>query len=89
MFLLLFDEMITIGKHVNLTVEFACLVSHFSHVPFFATTCSVVHQAPLFMGFPRHEYWMGLPFPALGDLPDPRIKSMSPVALHCRQILYH
>ena len=23
------------------------------------------------MGFPRQEYWSGLPFPSLGDLPDP------------------
>jgi len=30
------------------------------------------------MGFPRQEYWSGLPFPSLGDLPDPRIEPMSP-----------
>ena len=23
------------------------------------------------MGFHRQEYWSGLPFPSLGDLPDP------------------
>ena len=28
-------------------------------------------QAPLSMGFPRQEYWSGLPFPSPGDLPDP------------------
>ena len=26
------------------------------------------------MGFPRQEYWSGLPFPPPGDLPDPGIK---------------
>ena len=26
-------------------------------------------QAPLSMGFPRQEYWNGLPFPLPGDLP--------------------
>ena len=26
------------------------------------------------MGFPRQEYWSGLPFPSPGDLPDPEIK---------------
>ena len=31
------------------------------------------------MGFPRQEYWSGLPFPAPGDLPDPGIESMSTV----------
>ena len=30
------------------------------------------------MGFPRQEYWDGLSFPSLGDLPHPGIKSMSP-----------
>jgi len=29
------------------------------------------------MGFPRQEYWYGLPFPSLGDLPDPGIKPAS------------
>ena len=28
-------------------------------------------QAPLSMGFPRQEYWSGLPFPSQGDLVDP------------------
>ena len=35
---------------------------------------TVAHQASLFMGFPRQEYWSGLPFPTAGDLPDPGIK---------------
>ena len=30
------------------------------------------------MGFPRQIYWSGLPFPFLGDLPDPEIKPESP-----------
>ena len=29
------------------------------------------------MGFSRQEYWCGLPWPPLGDLPDPGIKSTS------------
>ena len=29
-------------------------------------------------GFPRQEYWSGLPFPSLGDLPDSGIKPASP-----------
>ena len=35
---------------------------------------TVTHQAPLSMEFPRKEYWSGLPFLSLGDLPDPEIK---------------
>jgi len=31
------------------------------------------------MGFPRQEYWNGLPFPPPGDLPDPGIEPASPV----------
>ena len=30
------------------------------------------------MGFPRQEYWSGLPFPSPGDLPDPGIEPFSP-----------
>ena len=35
-------------------------------------------QASLSMGFPRQEYWRGLPFPSPGDPSDPGIKPMSP-----------
>ena len=44
----------------------------------FVTPWTVARQAPLYVGFPRQEYWSGLPFPSLGDLPDPRIEPMSP-----------
>ena len=39
------------------------------------TSWTIVHQAPLFMEFFRQEYWSRLPFPSLGDLPDPGVKS--------------
>ena len=35
-------------------------------------------QGPLSMGFPRKDYWSGLPFPAPGDLPNPGIEPVSP-----------
>ena len=42
------------------------------------TLCDLIaHQAPLSLGFPRQEYWSGLPFPSPGDLPDPGIKAVS------------
>ena len=44
----------------------------------------VAHQAPLSMMFPRQEYWSGLPFSPLGDLPDPGIEPMSLCLLHCQ-----
>ena len=41
------------------------------------------------MGFPRQEYWSGLPFPSPGDLPDPGIEPRSPALTGIgRQILY-
>ena len=46
---------------------------------------TAVHQAPLYMEYSRQEYWSGLPFPSLGDLPDPGIQHGSPAL---RQILY-
>ena len=36
----------------------------------FATLWTVTHQAPLFMGFPKQEYWSGLPFLSPGALLD-------------------
>ena len=33
----------------------------------------------LSMGFPRQEYWSGLPFPPPGNLPEPRVKPVAPV----------
>ena len=50
---------------------------------------TVAPKAPLSMGFPRQEYWSGLPFPSPGDLPDPGIKLMSHVSCIGRQVLYH
>ena len=44
----------------------------------FAAPWTVARQAPLSMGFPREEYWSGLPFPSAGDLPDPGIEPASP-----------
>ena len=43
------------------------------------TPWTAARQAPLSMGFSRQGYWSGLPFPSLGDLPDPGIKPRSPV----------
>ena len=42
------------------------------------TPWTVAHQAPLSMGFSRHEYWSGLPFPSPGDLPNPGIEPRPP-----------
>ena len=46
----------------------------------FATPWTVARQAPLSVGFPRQEYWSGLPFPPPGDIPEPGIEPESPAA---------
>ena len=38
------------------------------------TPWTVACQAPLFVEFPRNDYWSGLPFPYPRNLPDPGIK---------------
>ena len=45
-----------------------------------ATLWTVAQQAPLSMGFSRQEYWGGLPFHFLGDLPILEIEPMSLVS---------
>ena len=42
------------------------------------TLWTVALQAPLFMRFFRQEYWNGLQFSILEDLPDPGIELVSP-----------
>ena len=39
---------------------------------------SLRHQMPLSMGFPRQEYWSGLPLPSPGDVPDRGMEPASP-----------
>ena len=51
-------------------------VKSLSHVQLLVTPWTVAYQAPLSMGFPRQEYWSGVP------LPSPR---MSPGTCHLRE----
>ena len=54
---------------VCVCVSFSCVL-----VPLWTVTC----QAPLSKGFPRQEFWNGLPFSSPGDLPNPEIIPRSP-----------
>ena len=64
-------------------------LAYFSTV-FCVLSCSVVSDSLqphglyparlLCHGFPRQEYWSGLPFPPPGDLPNPGIKPASPLS---------
>ena len=49
-----------------------------SHVRPFATPWTIAFETPLSMEFFRQAYWSRLPFPPLGDLPNPEIKPTSP-----------
>ena len=53
-------------------ILFRCSVVSDSVIPW-----AVARQAPLSMGFPRQEYWSGLPFRIPGGLLDPGIKPKS------------
>ena len=53
----------------------ACMLSC---IRLFATPGTGALQALRPVGFPRQEYWSGLPFPPPGDLPNPGIEPASP-----------
>ena len=51
-----------------------------SHVRLFVIPWTVAHQAPLSMGFPRQEYWSGLPCSPPGVPPSPGVEPESLVS---------
>ena len=78
------EETISMATYHALTAAFRLLDFYFSvcmsaqslsHVWLLVARWIVACQAPLSIGFPRQEYWSGLPFPTPGDLPDPGVKT--------------
>ena len=61
----------------NLMIKCARLLSH---IQLFSIPWSVALQVLQSMGFPRQEYWSGLPFPSPGDLPNTGIQPTSPAS---------
>ena len=59
-----------VARQVKVLVAHSC--------PTLCNPWTVDCQVPLAMGFSRQEYWSGLPFPSLGNLPDPGVKPGSP-----------
>ena len=56
--------------HATLNINRCCLVSQLcSCVLLFSTSWTVARQAPLSMGFPRQEYWVGCRFLLQGIFP--------------------
>ena len=64
------------SHHIGKVLYQSCLIAKLSDC--FANSWTVAHQAALSMGFPKQEYWSGLPFPTLEDLLDTGIKPTSP-----------
>ena len=66
------------GRSMSALAPLAAAFQQLSHVRLFAAPWTVARQAPLSMEFSRQGYWSGLPFPSLGDLPDPGIEPAPP-----------
>ena len=63
--------------HSAVIMKVKVKVKSLSCVRLFARPWTAAYQASPSMGFSRQEYWSGLPFPSLGDLPNPGIKPRS------------
>ena len=71
----------------DFVVNFVLLVCQsLNRVQLFVTPWTVACQTSLFMGFSRQEYWSGLSFPSLDDLPNPGIEPGS-LALQADSLL--
>ena len=60
--------------NTTLFINYACVLSHWVVSESLPTPWIIARQAPLSMGFPRQDYWSGLPCPPPRDLPHPWIK---------------
>ena len=69
---------LNLGQYLFPPLE--CVLSCLSRVRLFAIPWTVALRAPLSMGFPRQEYWSGLPFPPPGHLPNPGTELGSPAS---------
>ena len=71
-------EIAAVTRTFLFLLDVLLLFQSLSRVWLFVTPWTVAHQASLSMGFPRQEYWSGLPCPPPGDLPDPGIIPRAP-----------
>ena len=73
---------ITLMYSRNNIVNQICMCCLFSCVRRFVTPWIITCQAPLSMGFSRHEYWGGLPFSPPGESSRPRDQTRDSCLLH-------
>ena len=64
--------------YLYIYICYCCCLLTKLYLTLFATPWTVTPPVPLSMGFPRQEYWSGLPFSSPGDLPDPGIEPTAP-----------
>ena len=62
------------SQQVQMSLHMCVCTLMVSCVRVFANPWTIVCQISLSMGFPRQEYWSGLPVPTPGDLPDSGIQ---------------
>ena len=67
-------------ERVALTYILCCYLVAKLFLTLFRPPWTVVCQAPLSKGFPRQEYWKGLPFRPSEHLPDPGLEPASPAS---------
>ena len=58
---------------MNETQTLDCMCAQSFQLCDSATPWTVAHQVPRSLGFPRQEYWSGLPCPSSGHRPDPGV----------------
>ena len=75
------------GMNWESNTETYTLLSH-SAAQSCQTPWTIVHQAPLSMGFSKQEYWSALPFPSPGDFPR-SWTHITCVSCIVKRILYH
>ena len=83
-------QFLSILNSLEILLQAGCVLSRFSCILFCATLWTVARQAPLSLGFSRQEYWSGVPFLSLGDLP--ATQGLNPhLSISCfgRRVLYH
>ena len=67
-----------LGRAAGEGMDYPLQVKSLSRVWLFVTPWILSYQVSPSMGFPRQEYWSGLPFPSPEDLPNPGIEPRSP-----------
>ena len=81
----MFSNHYAIKLKINIIKQEIGIDTYALRIQLFVTPWTIVHQAPLSMGFPKQEYWSGLPFPSPRNL---LTQGWNQCLLHCRQILF-